>query len=91
MLDNFSETEKYILPSFLNLLQSEDIKIDFAEQNLDNKSEFDITISPHGKKFIKQTKKIDKHFNFHSFLNKVLVLTVEQYTKEEEKENASQS
>jgi hypothetical protein len=89
MLDNFSETEKYILPSFLNLLQSEDIKIDFAEQNLDNKSQFDITISPHGKKFIKQTKKIDKHFNFHSFLDKVLALTVEQYAKE--KENASQS
>jgi hypothetical protein len=89
MLDNFSETEKYILPSFLNLLQSEDIKIDFAEQNLDNKSQFDITISPHGKKFIKQTKKIDKHFNFHSFLDKILALTVEQYAKE--KENASQS
>lgn len=92
-LENFTETERYVLPGFLNHLQSEDIKIDFsklAHEDSDRQA-FDISLTPHGKKFIKSAKKIDKHFNFHSFLNKVIIITLEQFAKEKEESNANQS
>ena len=92
ILENFTDTEKHVLPSFLNLLQTEDVKIDFSKEVAESESQaFEISLSAHVKKFIKSAKIIDKHFNFHSFLNKVIVITLEQFAKEKEESDANQS
>ena len=79
MDETLSDLDKILFPKFLNLLQSNDIIIDLGKNSMLN-----LSITKDGNKFIKYAKKLDKHFNFEVFVEKVITLSIE-YGKELEK------
>lgn len=81
MNEELSNLDKILFPKFLNLLQSNDIVIDLGEN-----STLNLNITKDGNKFIKYAKKLDKHFNIETFIQKVISLSIE-YSKELDTEN----
>lgn len=75
-----TDLDKILFPKFLNLLQSNDVIIDFGEN-----STLSLSLTKDGNKFIKYAKKLDKHFNIEKFIKKVITLSIE-YSETENKE-----
>lgn len=75
-----TDLDKILFPKFLNLLQSNDIIIDFGEN-----STLNLSLTKDGNKFIKYAKKLDKHFNIEKFIERVITLSIE-YSETENKE-----
>lgn len=70
----FTSLDRLILPSFLELINTKDIELDFGDQNFE-KNQIGVNYTKKGLKWIKDVKKKDKHWNEEDFIGKIIYYT----------------
>lgn len=67
----FTNLDRLVLPSFLELINTKDIELDFSDENFE-KNQIGVNYSRKGLKWIKDVKKKDKHWNEEDFIGKII-------------------
>lgn len=77
-MSELSSVENFLLPSFVEQLRNNNFVFDFVG----DESTLSVTVNSLGKKWLRYAKKVDPNFNFDSFVQKVLELTLRTLEKE---------
>lgn len=80
-MSELSDIENFLLPSFVQQLANNDVVLDLPEGE---GSTLSVSLTKRGKSWVRYAKKVDRHFDFEVFVQKVLQLTVEELHKIEE-------
>jgi hypothetical protein len=70
----FTSLDRLVLPSFLELINTKDIELDFGDENFE-KNQIGVSYTKKGLKWIKDVKKKDKHWNEEDFIGKIIHYT----------------
>jgi hypothetical protein len=70
----FTSLDRLVLPSFLELINTKDIELDFGDENFE-KNQIGVSYTKKGLKWIKDVKKKDKHWDEEDFIGKIIHYT----------------